>query len=429
MKKIYLLLVVSLAFTCAFGQVAGTWKLAPAAGSLGVGPAKGDVSWWSSDASTATTRACLYDDEYVFNEDGSFENKLGTETWIEPWQGIAAEACATPVSPHDGSAIASWSFDESAGTVTITGKGAFLGLSKVHNAGQLAAPADAVASITYPAVLSNGGNTMTIDIDYTSGWWHFVLEKDVPKETGDLKGTWKLDPAAGSLGVGPGKGDVSWWASDATTATTRACLFDDEYVFNADGSFENKLGDETWIEPWQGIAAEACATPVAPHDGSAIASWSFDEAAGTVTITGKGAFLGLSKVHNTGQLAAPADAVASITYPVEFSNGGMTATIDIDYTAGWWHFVLNKEEETGSVRTIDNNLFKIYPNPATDEITVDSKEEIDQVTIFDVTGKTVYSNNDANNNLKVDVSSFNRGIYFIEVLSNNKRSQKRLSLN
>jgi len=429
MKKIYLLLVVSFAFTCAFGQAAGTWKLSPEAGSLGVGPNKGDVSWWASDASTATARACLYDDEYVFNADGSFENKLGTETWVEPWQGISAEACATPVAPHDGSAIASWSFDESAGTVTITGKGAFLGLSKVHNAGQLEKPSDAVSTITYPVVFSNGGNTMTIDIDYTSGWWHFVLNKDVPKETGDVKGTWKLAPDAESLAVGPNKGDFSWWKIDDANVTTRACLYDDEYVFNADGSFENKLGTETWIEPWQGIGAEACATPVAPHDGSAIASWSFDESAGTVTITGKGAYLGLSKVHNAGQLEKPSDAVSTITYPVVFSNSGMTMTIDIDYTAGWWHFVLNKEEETGSVRTLDNNLFKIFPNPATDEITVNSTEAISNVSIFDITGKTVYTNTNANTNLKVDVSSFNRGIYIIEVLSNNKRSQKRLSLN
>ena len=28
---------------------------------------------------------------------------------------------------------------------------------------------------------------------------------------------------------------------------TRACLFDDEYVFHTDGTFENILQDETWL--------------------------------------------------------------------------------------------------------------------------------------------------------------------------------------
>ena len=52
--------------------------------------------------------------------------------------------------------------------------------------------------------------------------------------------------AAGSLGVGPSKGDISWWSSSADDVTTRACLFDDEYVFNADGSYKNIMGSQTW---------------------------------------------------------------------------------------------------------------------------------------------------------------------------------------
>ena len=57
---------------------------------------------------------------------------------------------------------------------------------------------------------------------------------------------------------------------------SRACQFDDEFVFNADGSFQNILGIETFVEPWQGNDPEGCAAPVAPHDGSASATWSHD---------------------------------------------------------------------------------------------------------------------------------------------------------
>jgi hypothetical protein len=38
------------------------------------------------------------------------------------------------------------------------------------------------------------------------------------------------------------------WLNSEEDVVTRACYFDDEYVFNADGSFNNVLGDETWIE-------------------------------------------------------------------------------------------------------------------------------------------------------------------------------------
>ena len=94
-----------------------------------------------------------------------------------------------------------------------------------------------------------------------------------------------------------------------------------------------------------------------------IASWSFDKDAGTVTLTGKGAFLGLAKVNDAGEITNPNDAPASVTYPVTFSDDSETMTIDIDFGGGFWHFVLRKVEgvNTGSVKTFDANLFKIYP--------------------------------------------------------------------
>ena len=75
--------------------IAGTWKIAPIAGALGVGPAQGDISWWSNSEADVATRACLMDDEFVFGADGSFANVMGESTWLEGWQG-AEEGCGTP---------------------------------------------------------------------------------------------------------------------------------------------------------------------------------------------------------------------------------------------------------------------------------------------------------------------------------------------
>ena len=100
-------------------------------------------------------------------------------------------------------------------------------------------------------------------------------------------------------------------------------------VFEADGTFRNVLGDETWNEEWQGMNPAGCGVPIAPHNGSVAATWAYDEVAGTITITGRGAYLGLAKVHNNGELSAPTAAVASITYPVVIE--GNTMTIDIDF--------------------------------------------------------------------------------------------------
>lgn len=323
--------------------IVGTWKMAPEAGSLGVGPAQGDMSWWAIDDAGVTERACFFDDTYVFNADGSFSNVLGSETWTEEWQSGSPDACGTPVAPHDGSVAATYIYDEGAGTVSLNGKGAYLGIPKANNGGELENPDDAPESITYILELSENGTVMTVDIEAGDGvWWRYKLVKEGGGSSSPYEGSWQVASEAGSLGVGPAQGDVSWWAIDDAGVTERACFFDDAYVFNSDGSFSNQLGDETWIEDWQGPAFE-CATPVAPHDGQGAATYSYDEGAGTVTLNGTGAYLGVPKANNEGELTDPADAPASITYIVEFSENNTVMTVDIEAGVGvWWRYKLVK---------------------------------------------------------------------------------------
>ncbi|PLW94232.1 MAG: glycosyl hydrolase, partial [Marinilabiliales bacterium] len=320
--------------------IAGTWKVAPEAGSLGVGPGQGDISWWSIDDAGVIERACYYDDEYIFGTDGSFSNVLQDETWIEGWQG-GSDACGTPVAPHDGSNPATFVFDEGAGTVTLNGLGAYLGIPKAYNGGELTTPADAPASITYIIALSDDRTRMTLDIDIGGGWWRFILVKEGGSAPSPLQGTWQVKPEAGSLGVGPGQGDISWWSIDDAGVADRGCFYDDSYVFGVDGSFSNVLGADTWVEGWQG-GTDACGTPVAPHDGNVAATFSYDEGAGTVTLNGTGAYLGIPKAYNGGELTNPADAPASITYLIALSDDQTEMTLDIDIGGGWWRFILVK---------------------------------------------------------------------------------------
>ena len=155
-----------------------------------------------------------------------------------------------------------------------------------------------------------------------------------------VEGTWRLSPEAGALHVGPGDGST-WWENSLDDVTTRACLFDDDYVFNADGSFNNVLGEETWIEGWQG-GSDACGAPVYPHDGSNPATYTYDAGAGTVTLNGVGAYLGLPKVYNDGELTDPANAPESITYDIAVSGNMMT--VSINYGSGVWTYKLVESE-------------------------------------------------------------------------------------
>ena len=318
-------------------SLAGTWMMAPEGGSLGVGPAPGDIGWWNCDAACVAGRACYYDDEYVFGADGSFSNVLGSDTWIEGWQG-GSDACGAPVAPYDGTAVATYTYDAGAGTVTINGTGAYIGLPKANNQGEL--PNVAVpSSITYNVTFLDS-DTISVSIEAGAGvfWQYKLIRTSAPSSP--LTGTWMMAPEGGSLGVGPAPGDIGWWNCDAACVAGRACYYDDEYVFGADGSFSNVLGSDTWIEGWQG-GSDACGAPVAPYDGTAVATYTYDAGAGTVTINGTGAYIGLPKANNQGEL--PNVAVpSSITYNVTFIDSN-TISVMIEAGAGvFWQYKLIK---------------------------------------------------------------------------------------
>jgi uncharacterized surface protein with fasciclin (FAS1) repeats len=323
---------------------AGTWTMAPEAGSLGVGPTEFDVSWWNGDAGVIEARACYYDDEYIFNPDGSFRVETQGETWVEGWQGAAEDACAAPVSPHDGSTAATWSHDQTAGTLTISGQGSYVGLPKAVNGAEIGSPADAPESITYNAYPQEDGSVL-VTVEAGAGvWWNYKLVKTADAaEPSVLAGTWYMSLGDGSLGVGPSEFDISWWNNSAEVTETRACYFDDEYVFGAYGSFANVQQDQTWVEVWQGAAADACAAPVAPHNGSANARFAYDAEAQTLTVSGLGAYIGLPKAINGSEIDSLDNAASSITYNAYLNDDG---TMDVTVEAGagvWWNYVLTKD--------------------------------------------------------------------------------------
>jgi hypothetical protein len=320
--------------------IAGDWKLAPTAAALGVGDGLGSTGWWSNSEADLATRSCLFDDIFRFGADGSFANVMGDETWLEPWQGAAAESCGAPVAPHDGSNAATYAYNEAASTITVSGLGAHIGLPKVINGAEIDNVANAASSVVY-IVSALTDTTMTLDIQVAgTGHWRYNLVKIVPPS---IAGDWKLAPEASALGVGDGLGSTGWWSNSEADLATRSCLFDDIFRFGADGSFANVMGDETWLEPWQGAAAESCGAPVAPHDGSNAATYVHDEVANTLTVDGLGAHIGLPKVVNGAEIDNTANAVTSVIYTVSaMTDTSMTLDIQVAGT-GHWRYKLVKD--------------------------------------------------------------------------------------
>ena len=337
--------------------VAGDWKLAPVAGAMSVGPSQDNLGWWANSESDVQDRSCLFDDIYRFNTDGSFANVMGAETWLEGWQGVGSESCGVPIAPHNGANAATYTYDQGSSSLTVNGLGAHIGLAKAVNGGEISNPASAPTSITYE-VTELTADSMTLDIYLGFGYWRFLLQREgdapvapeepqepetpqQPEENSAISGDWKLAPGAGALSVGPELGSGDWWTNSEDSVATRYCLFDDIFRFNTDGSFINVMDGETWLEGWQGVESDRCGSPLAPHNGSNPATFSYDEAAGTLLLNGQGAHLGIPKVVNGGEISSGAAVPNAITYQVT-SLTDDTMIVDIDFGPGWWRFILSR---------------------------------------------------------------------------------------
>ena len=69
----------------------------------------------------------------------------------------------------------------------------------------------------------------------------------------------------------------------------------------------------------------------------------------------------------------------------------------------------------------------IYPNPTTGMVNISSSQAIDNIEVFDVTGKLVLSHRNDNHqkHIELDLSAFSNGIYFIQ--THNQNAEKTLN--
>lgn len=189
--------------------------------------------------------------------------------------------------------------------------------------------------------------TYTVELTATNAGGSNTATEEITVEepfSASLVGSWRVATEEASLAVGPTAGSVEWWSLPATDLEARACFLDDDYIFSADGTFAIDMDGETWVEAWQGVDADGCAAPVAPHDGSG--DYTFTATSSTITINGAGGFLGLSKANNDGELASLDDPVpASITYTIsEFDEAAGTMILSIEAGSGvFWTYKLVRQ--------------------------------------------------------------------------------------
>jgi PKD repeat protein len=130
--------------------------------------------------------------------------------------------------------------------------------------------------------------------------------------TGESSKTWKLFREGTCLSLGPDASNPAGWWSGLSNNGARPCLYSQTFTFHADGKFVYDDMGMFWGEndPWSGTDNhEQCFEPTAANmvnkDGADVSAWgsgehqfTYDPSAGTVTLNGMGAWMGL--VHTVG---------------------------------------------------------------------------------------------------------------------------------
>ncbi len=73
-----------------------------------------------------------------------------------------------------------------------------------------------------------------------------------------------------------------------------------------------------------------------------------------------------------------------------------------------------------------NNKISVYPNPAQDFVTINGLSGQNGIKIRNVFGKIVKSLKVASNEITIRIANVPTGIYFIEIIGENKRVSKKM---
>lgn len=239
-----------------------TWVLA-GAGSLAVGPADRSTVWWEVPEGEVEMRNCVLNDQFTFYADGTFAfDNLG-DVWVEGNSLLGLEsgdACAdwSSIGPDYAAwgASSDHTYEVSSNEITVNGEGAYLGLYKVANVGEIQMPVEAGGSITY-TILEITDKKLVVEIDFGGGIWTYTFKPEGLEEDPDDEepvGNWYDGLVAGADVVTGGDmtSDEFWTVFNPGTGTQATTEFTESGL-----KFSNSTTEDTHVAVWQAVEVEA----------------------------------------------------------------------------------------------------------------------------------------------------------------------------
>lgn len=72
----------------------------------------------------------------------------------------------------------------------------------------------------------------------------------------------------------------------------------------------------------------------------------------------------------------------------------------------------------------NSQIINIFPNPTSEYINIESINNLDEIRIFDIQSRVVFSENINFRTKKINISNFSSGVYVIEIVTNNIVARK-----
>ena len=174
----------------------------------------------------------------------------------------------------------------------------------------------------------------------------------------------------------------------------------------------------------------------ATKEGTATFTGGFANADNTTLVKASGNYIvhnstvngnGVNSSHTfTFDWTAPATGTGNVKFWAagNSANGNNGSSGDQIYN----NSLLVNEAPGASITEDIIDAFNLFPNPATDNVTLSTPSELMDGTlrVFDMGGKMVYASNLSDTNLNIDLNAFVQGMYIVEIEKNGKSYTARL---
>lgn len=227
-----------------------------------------------------------------------------------------------------------------------------------------------------------------------------------------------------------------WWGCNnlnhsSTSACSNPSLFNSpQAMYGCDGSLSDILNE--YSVPNTSYASSLSGATLASNLSGKklmIARWGWNGGGGHFIVINRYKN-GYVYFNNPGNNSA--NTWTYSTFSNANGSGSWTHTLRMNNASVYGTTYYKAAPETNAVQASEELSLNLYPNPGTDKINVllnGEKTNDSYVQITDAVGKIVYRQTVSKevNNVAVDVTSWNRGLYFVTVNGNSKLS-KALSL-